>query len=204
MAERFAAVADSWQSVTPAVSCWQAYDPGVKCDLSSCAVRTVAGLLLIDPIPLAEPALSDLLASATPAAIILTNGNHARAAEAYRDRLGIPILASADAATELDLTPDSLLEDGGTTPGGLRVVRLPGAGPGEIGLLGDGVLCIGDAIINLPPEGLRLLPAKYCADAALLPISLRKLLSAAFEVVTFAHGAPLVTQARQRLEALLA
>lgn len=197
-------VADGFQFVPPSVYFWQAYDPAVKCPLSSCAIKTAAGLILIDPIPLEEAALSELIAGASPAAIVLTNGNHGRAAAAYRDRFGIPVLAPADAGPDLEVTPDATLADGDVAPGGLRVISLPGAGPGEIGLLGGRVVCIGDAIINLDPEGLRLLPAKYCRDARRLPDSLRKLLSCEFDVMTFAHGTPLVAAARQRLELLLA
>jgi hypothetical protein len=197
-------VADDFQIVTPSVFFWQAYDPAVKCILSSCAIKTAAGLILIDPIPLEAAALAELAAGASPAAVVLTNGNHGRAAAAYRDRFGIPVLAPGDAVSDLEVTPDTTLADGDVAPGGLRVISLPGAGPGEIGLLGGRVICVGDAIINLDPEGLRLLPAKYCSDAGRLPDSLRKLLSCEFEVMTFAHGAPLVAAARQCLELLLA
>jgi hypothetical protein len=183
---------------------WQAYDPSVKCPLSSCAIGTAAGLILVDPIPLGEDALSELAGVGSPAAIVLTNGNHGRAAAAWRDRFGIPVLAPVDAGPDLGVTPDATLADGEFAPGDLRVIALPGAGPGEIGLVGAGVLCLGDAVINIAPEGLRLLPERYCSDARRLPISLRKLLSCEFDVVTFAHGTPLVAQARQLLEPLFA
>lgn len=197
------AIATDFQSITPTLFAWQAYEPAVKCELSSCAIETAGGLIFVDPIELCELALARLLVGRKPAAIVLTNGNHTRAAEKLRARFHIRVFASRDAAG-LDVIPDATLADGQRAPGEMRVLELPGAGPGEIALLGDGAVCIGDALIHLAPHGLRILPGKYCADAAQLRASLRKLLSCDFQVMTFAHGAPLVGSARTKLEQLLA
>ena len=197
------APATDFQTVTPSLFTWQAFDPSVKCDLSSCAFDSDDGLIFVDPIELSEPALVRLLDARKPGGIILTNGNHARAAENFRARLGVKAWAPRDAGG-LEIVPDETLAEGQSAPGGLRVIAMPGAGPGEIALFGRGVLCIGDALIHLPPQGLRLLPAKYCAEPGQMVHSLRKLLSCDFQVVTFAHGAPLVTAARRQIEQLLA
>ena len=196
-------VATDFQTVTPALFAWQAFDPAVKCDLSSCALDGAEGLIFIDPIALDEAALGRLLFGRKPRAILLTNGNHARAAGALRDRLGVKVLASAD-ASGLEIIPDETLVEGQIAPGEMEVITLPGAGPGEIALVGRGVACVGDALIHLPPEGLRFLPDKYCANPEQMRHSLRKLLSCEFQVMTFAHGAPLVGTARRQLEQLLA
>lgn len=197
------AIANTIQSITPSLFAWQAYEPEVKCDLSSCAIETDEGLIIVDPIDLSPTAFEMLIAGRKPGAIILTNGNHARAAEKFRTRLHVKVFAALD-ADGLDLIPDAWLINGQIAPGGMQVITLPGSGPGEIALVGRGIACIGDAVIHLPPEGLRLLPDKYCADAALNRESLRKLLSCDFRVMTFAHGAPLVESAHTRLEELLA
>ena len=86
----------------------------------------------------------------------------------------------------------------------LLVVPLPSAGLGEIALVAEGVICLGDAVINLASHGFSLLPAKYCVNPRLLPNDLRKLLSYEFRILTFAHGDPLVEHARERLQQLLA
>jgi hypothetical protein len=113
------------------------------------------------------------------------------------------VYASSD-ASGLDLVPDATFSAGEITPGGMEPVPVPGAGPGEIALVGHGIACVGDALIHLPPDGLRLLPAKYCANPGQMRHSLRKLLSYQFQVMTFAHGAPLVGPAHRHLEELLA
>jgi hypothetical protein len=196
-------VATDFRSVTPSLFAWQAFEPAVKCELSSCAIATPAGLIFIDPIALADAALARLLHGRKPGAIILTNGNHTRAAGPLRERLGVKVHASSE-ASGLDIVPDAILTDGQIAPGGMKVVPLPGAGPGEIALIGQGIACIGDALLHLPPEGLRMLPAKYCADPGQMRHSLRKLLSCEFQAVTFAHGVPLVGAVRQQLEKILA
>ena len=83
-------------------------------------------------------------------------------------------------------------------------VPATGAAPGEIALHAEGVLHVGDALIHLPSTGFAPLPDKYCTDPRELRAALGKLLRFPCEVLTFAHGLPLVTHARQRLADLLA
>jgi len=197
------ATAAEFQRVTRELFHWQAYEPAVKCDLSACAVATADGLVFVDPFPLAEPALSELATAAKPLAVLVTSGNHARAADEFRQRFDVPICATEAAAAELTIKVDRVIADGEIAPGGMRVIGLPSAGPGEVAYVGNGVAFIGDALIHLSSHGFALLPAKYCGDAARLPNDLRKLLSYDFHILTFAHGAPLTEHARQRLETLL-
>jgi len=196
--------ADEFQQVRDGLYFWQAYDPAVKVDLSCCARITARGLVFIDPIPLARSALAELCEVAAPAAILLTNGNHARAAADYRKRFSIPILAHTGAVAELGLAVDQEIADGETVLDEFTVTALPGAVAGEVAFFAGGVLHVGDALIHLAPPGFALLPEKYCADAKEMRVSLGKLLRFPFEVLTFAHGLPLVAQARRRLATLLA
>ena len=196
--------AEEIQEVRPGLYFWQAYEPSVKVDLSCCARQTARGLVFIDPIPLAKEALQELLSAGTPAAIVLTGGNHARAAEEYRRRFSIPIHAHAGAVAELGLSVDHTLADGDAVMDELTVITLPGSTAGEIALHGGDVCHLGDALIHLPPMGFSLLPDKYCDDSKELRRSMEKLLRFPFEVLTFAHGLPIVARARQRLTQLLA
>jgi hypothetical protein len=196
--------AEEYQHVTPELAVWQYYEPQVKCDLTSAAIRAGDDLIFIDPIPLAPDALEELTATARPRLIIATNGNHARAAAEFRDRFGIPLAAHSEAAAALEIRVDQLLCEGDAA-GPLTVVELPGGGPGEVALLScGGVICVGDALIHLESHGFSMLPEKYCADPKILRRSLQKLLRLPWQVMTFAHGLPLVVQPRQKLEQLLA
>src|SRR4051794_22049373 len=91
------------------VAFWQAYDPSSKVNLSCTALRIGDTLLFIDPISLTNQAIDELTSIATPVAIILTNGNHERAAKAFAQRFNIPILAHAEAVPQFSFRPDSIL-----------------------------------------------------------------------------------------------
>ena len=191
--------------VAPGLFVWQAYDEEVKADLTSCAVSVGGALVLIDPIPLSPDGMDELLAHGQPAVVVLTNGNHARAAEMYRDRFRIPIAASQEAEAEFGFELGAHLADGESLAGVFTVHALPGAGPGEIALHhSTGWLHLGDALINFEPLGFSKLPDKYCSAPAKMRESLRKLLPLEFSLLTFAHGLPLVTRAHDRFAQLLA
>jgi hypothetical protein len=176
----------------------------VKTDLTCCACRTAQGLVFIDPIPLQKDAEAELLAMAPPRAILLTSGNHARAAADYRRRFSIPIHAHAEAVAEFDFAVDHTIADGETVLDEFTVIRLPGAAAGEIALHRGDALHLGDALVHLAPLGFALLPDKYCDDPREMRGALGKLLRFPFELLTFAHGLPIVAHARQRLAQLLA
>ncbi len=197
--------ADEVSAVIDGVSVWQAYDASVKCDLTSTALRVGENLVLIDPIALSPGGAEELESFGQPALIVCTSGNHARAADHFRCRYRIPVAGHAEAEAESGLSFDITIEDGTRLLDAIEVCTLPGAAAGEIALATpQGVVCVGDAIIHLPPHGLQILPDKYCADPKELHRSLQKLLRWDFRVLTFAHGWPLVASARERVAALLA
>jgi glyoxylase-like metal-dependent hydrolase (beta-lactamase superfamily II) len=198
-------IADNFDVIAPGVAVWRAYDPAVKCDLWSTAVLREDAWVLIDPVELEAPKLAELLGEARVSAVVLTSGNHARSAEAFRSRHAVQLWAPADAAPVLEITVDECFSERDSLPGGLRAIAIPSAGPGEVALLdGAGLLCFGDAVINFGSAGFSLLPAKYCANPAQLPNDLRKLLSYDARILTFAHGDPIVQHATERLQSLLA
>ncbi len=198
-------IADNFDVIAPGLAVWRAYDPAVKCDLWSTAVLREGGWILIDPIELAAPKLAELLGEGRVSAVVLTSGNHARSAEAFRSAHAVQVWASAAAASVLEMAVDERFSEGESLPGGLCAVAIPSAGPGEVALLdGAGLLCFGDAVINFGSADFSLLPAKYCANPAQLPNELRKLLSYDARILTFAHGDPIVQHAKERLQSLLA
>jgi len=197
--------ADEVQQVREGLWCWQRFQPSVKVDCTSTAVRVGTQLIFVDPIPLAPEALAELTSQAEPAAIVVTNGNHDRAVSHLCSKFKIPVIAHTAAIAELGFAADQTVSDDEVLLDALRVITLPGAGAGEIALHDPrGWLILGDALINLEPDGLALLPEKYCTDATEMRHSLRKLLRFPSEVLTFAHGLPLVSRVGPRLQALLA
>lgn len=190
-------------TVRPGLFHWQGYEPAVKCDCSSTAIVTPAGLIFIDPIPLAGDALKDLVAESfsAPAAVVLSSGNHQRESLALAKHFGIPVFAPEDSGT--DIIADQHFRSGDPVAG-MESISLPGFGPGETAFWHDGVLIFGDALINLEPEGLRLLPEKYREDKKQSLRSLAVLGRLKPQMLLFAHGNPITQNAADRLTNCLA
>jgi len=199
---------DEIQQVDARLVIWQGYDPSSRVDLTSSALVLPDGLLLVDPIGLAPAARQHLLALGSPLAVVCTSANHARAAESWRQRHGIPVLCHPAAVPGLEVRPDREISGGPLSLGGveLTVLEVPGAAPGEIALLDPrepGWLIVGDALIHLDSTGFARLPDRYCEDPRELARSLAALAEHPFGALAFAHGLPIVRDARTRLEALL-
>ena len=196
---------DEIQRVNDRIVFWQGYDPSLKVDLSSHACLTTQGWVLVDPIPLREEVLDEFLGSERIAAIVLTNANHERAASEYQNKSKTQIIAHQGAHGAFSVAIDQWIQDGDDVHG-LTAVQLPGFVAGEIALHAaesGGVMLMGDALINLESTGFALLPDKYCDDPKLARKSAQKLLQFPFEIMTFAHGLPIIACARRRLEQLL-
>ena len=187
--------------VAPGLSLWQAYDKTVKADLFSTALETPAGIYLVDPIPF------DLRAQRKVAGIFVTNANHTRAASQFARLFRAPIFVHAELQGTVDFPNATGVQDGKVFSEGLTGIAIEGGPAGEMALHyddGGGTLVLGDALINFEPHGFGLLPAKYCLDARLMRRSLGKLLDYAFDRMLFAHGTPILSGARARVEQLLA
>jgi len=197
--------ANEFHALSDTLFFWNVYESSIKCDLSCTALKLGLGLVVVDPVPLADTAWKDLLAIAPLRAILLTNGNHVRASDALRKRHHVPIVTAPVTRGDItEIKPDIILLENellyGITP-----IAIPGATPGETAFYANtGVMIVGDAVINTSAEkGLELLPDKYCIDAGQNRESLRKLLNYDFQTLTFAHGIPVTTHAKKKLHALL-
>jgi glyoxylase-like metal-dependent hydrolase (beta-lactamase superfamily II) len=185
---------------------WQFYDLSVKAELHSTAVKTSAGILFVDPVPLDERPLRALTQNAPIAGVCVTNINHCRAANDFSEKFATPIWAhAATHAGCLSLSPQTI-SDGELICGDARVIEIPGGPAGEVAIYhadNSGLLIVGDALINFEPYGFAFLPKKYCANEKQMRHSLRRLLDYDFERMLFAHGTPIMQSARKKLEQLL-
>jgi hypothetical protein len=200
-----APVADELCRVGPHLFLWQAYDPKAKAELFSTAVLTPAGLLIVDPISLAGPAIAELLQFAAVAGIVVTNSNHTRASLEFAKRFSTTLFAHGE-SLDAKQTPFTELANGDTICADVEVIAIDGAAAGEIALhqpSNGGTIIIGDALINFEPYGFSLLPGKYCSDEGEMQRSLRRLLAVKSERLLFAHGTPILSGATDRLQKLL-
>ena len=134
--------------------------------------------------------------------MLVTNANHERASYLYADQFSVPTFARIEASI-LGATP---LADGDVLGRDTRVLAIDGAAAGELALLDQregGTMIIGDTLINMGHHGFTFLPPRYCSNHKQMKKSLRKLLEHPFERLLFAHGLPILTEARERLRSLL-
>lgn len=193
------------EPVFPGICLWRFYDPSVKADLFSTAVETASGTYLMDPIPLAPEAFANLRSRAKIAGIIVTNQNHERAAAQFAEKFNVLIYLDAGLASSTKL-PGVAPVQKNSFPAELTAVAIGGGPAGEIAIhfaAHGGTMVLGDSLINFEPYGFALLPAKYCSNFKLMRGSLSKLLDYSFERMFFAHGMPILSHARERLELLL-
>lgn len=198
------ATATEIHRVTNSLWVWQAFSREHKTDLASSAYLTPKGLILVDPIPLADDAREELLASGSPAAVLLTNANHERDAQSWREHCSLPIWAPAKAVQTLEIPVDLVFTK--ELPVDWTIIDLEGGGVGETAFFNPqdgGTLIIGDAIINLEATGFDMLPRKYCSNAKQLRQALQQLRAFKMERIVFAHGLPITTRAFERLAQLL-
>jgi hypothetical protein len=199
-------IAQEVAQVVPGMFLWSAYDKEVKADLFSTGLKTPAGTYLIDPIPLVPDAETALQTQGTVSGIVVTNGNHARASGQSASRFRVPIFVHEVLLGTPDFPNATGVPDGKTFSEGLTGIGIDGGPLGEMALhfgSGAGTIVVGDALINFEPHGFELLPAKYCLNARQMRRSLEKLLEYKFERMFFAHGTPILSRARERLEQLL-
>ncbi|MGB8342743.1 MAG: hypothetical protein WCE51_14235 [Chthoniobacterales bacterium] len=198
--------AADFQSLTDSLWLWEAYDPAVKSDLFSSAALLADRLFLFDPIPLAATPLRHLISGRDVAGIVLTNSNHLRAAADFSRQHKAPIFTSESVIREFNSVETVPLSANATIAPEISAIPIEGAAPGEMAFhLADngGTIVVGDALIHLDPYGFALLPPKYCSDQKEMRRSLRQLLDWTFQRLLFAHGPPLLSSARERLETLL-
>ena len=185
---------------------WACFHTQWKVDFNSYALKTNHGIVFIDPTMPAPAVLKQLETLGDPLAIVLTNAHHERDADAFRKKFDIQIFAHEKARSDCDTKIDVLVLDGEKVPGGLKAIYLPGSTDSEMAFytkMDGGVLLIGDALLNLPAKGVALLPEPYIEDRKQALQSARKLLELEFKIVTFAHGDPLVENAKRQLTRFL-
>lgn len=201
------AVAQEIDKVFAGLWIWHVFDPAVKADLFSTALEIQGVSYLVDPVELRGDALKKLQSGPKVGGVVVTNENHARAAGTFAERFSVPIYFYEAVGKAGPFQRAIDLQDKQKIAPGLTVIAIEGAPAGEIALhyaADGGTMVLGDALINFEPHGFALLPAKYCRNFKLMRRALPKLLDYAFERMLFAHGTPILSGARGKLEHLLA
>ncbi len=195
------------REICPNIWTWDWFSEPHGYDFHGTLVAHAEGNLCVDPV---EPGSGDLdeLVRRGVARILITNRNHARAANLVRARTGARVAihpADAAYAREQRLEIDDELK-AGQREGPFEIVAVPGKSPGEIALHDSArrLLIVGDAVIGNPPGELSLLRERVMDDPPLLRRSVRQLLELAFDTVLVGDGVPILEGAHERLRALVA
>jgi glyoxylase-like metal-dependent hydrolase (beta-lactamase superfamily II) len=199
-------LADEVAKVSERLHLWHFYDASVKAELFSTAIETLGGILFVDPVPVREDLLQQLLGGRAIAGVFVTNTNHCRAALEFSEKSSAPIFAHQATGVACQIPSAREVKDGDSFVQNVRAIEIEGAAPGEMALYHSddgGAIVMGDALINFEPYGFTFLPPKYCTNAKAMRRSLRRLLGCDFDRMLFAHGTPLMHSARKKLEGLL-
>jgi glyoxylase-like metal-dependent hydrolase (beta-lactamase superfamily II) len=184
------AVAERVEEVVPGVCSWHVHDDRINFLSAAHAVSSGDGVVLVDPLPLAEAALRAL---GEVTAIVLTSGSHQRSGWRLRRELDVPVSAPA-LSRQIDEEPDVRYGEGDRLPGGLTPLFTPGAGTTQHTLLTEGeppVVIVSDLLVRAPGRSVELIPDKYAHDPAQARASIRRLLELDFDTLCMGHGQPL-------------
>ena len=185
---------------------WASFHPQWKVDFNSYALKTAEGVVFIDPLKVEPDVLQQIEALGVPIAIFLTNAHHDRDSDWFRKKYGILVYAHEKAQADCDTKIDVLLMDGERLPGGVKAVHLPGSSASETAYYvksGGGIVLVGDTLLNQGDNGLTLVPEPYIEDKKQALKSLQRLLELDFKIITFAHGKPLVGNAKSEITKFL-
>jgi hypothetical protein len=186
--------------VVPGLWHWTVHDERIDFVSDSYALTSADGVVLIDPLPLAEESLR---AIGAVAAICLTCGSHQRSAWRLRRELGVPVHTPA-LAREIDEEPDARYGDGDGLPGSLRAVFTPGAGTTQHTLLRTGEPAIAvcpDLLVR--PEGKGHLRRVEDYDPDLAQRSIERLLELEFSILCLTHGGVVSEDPKAAVRAVL-
>jgi glyoxylase-like metal-dependent hydrolase (beta-lactamase superfamily II) len=193
------ATAKRVSKVAPGVWRWKVHDERIDFESDAYAVSDGRrGVVLIDPLPLAEAALEKL---GRVTAICLTAACHQRAAWRYRRAFRVPVYAPKGSRA-MEGRPDRRYREGDALPGRLRPVHTPGPERAHYALLREGrprVLFCADLVMRAGRGALAFIPAEYHDDPAATRTSVRTLLGLRFSILCLSHGPPVTKDPHRAL-----
>jgi hypothetical protein len=167
-------------------------------------------LALVDPLPLSNDEIRQLESIAKPTDILLTNSWHLREAERYRQKWGGNIYLNRTGVDEEEVPIDETLQEGDRLWDAIHVVDLSGVYlENETAFWVNGVWIIGDALCGGRidqgiADGEVGIAFPHClVDIDATHVSLSKLLHYDCDTLCFAHGTPILKDAKSKLQKFL-
>lgn len=195
------------KGLLPGIWEWSWFSEEKQLDFNGHVLAVGEHRILIDPPPMSQADFAFLKQGEAVDYIILTNRDHQREAEQFRQDFGCKIMVPDLDAKEMTVTIDKTYKDGELLPGGIWIVHLKDQkSPGESALFlqkGKGIVIVGDALIGQPSGSLRLLPDDKYADKEQARVGLGRLLNFNFDTLLVGDGASIMTNAKSAVQQLL-
>jgi hypothetical protein len=199
------------QEILPGVFHWITFHEGIKYDIDSYYIEATEPAVLIDPrVPADELEWFDR--HKTPEHVFLTNRHHYRHSDQFENAFRTKVWCHAEGLHEFTAGEKvEAYQHGDQLPGGILALEVGVLCPEETALLilaSGGVLAIGDAAIRYGDD-LAFVPDQYMGnDPAGVKRGLREALMRVveerdFDTMLFAHGKPVVGDAKSKLRAFL-
>jgi hypothetical protein len=190
----------------PDLFTWSCFDESRDVDFNSVAWIRPGGNVLIDPLPLSDHDRAHLQRLGGAALVIVTNGDHTRAAQAIAQEFGAALQGPRAEREGFPLACERWLGDGDEPVPGLRVFELHGSKtPGELALVLDGTTLITGDLIRAHAAGtLNLLPEAKLTDRGQAVASIKRIADTCPQIhtVLVGDGWPLFHGGAQALAAL--
>jgi glyoxylase-like metal-dependent hydrolase (beta-lactamase superfamily II) len=197
------AVAESAEEVVPGVWRWWVLNERIGgAESTAHAFRANGNVVFVDPVRLAEEARAAL---GPVQAVCLTAQCHQRSAWRYRRELRAEVWAP-EGTRPLEEEPDATYRAGDELPGGLRAVHTPGPEEAHFSFLREGdpaLLFCSDLLTHHEGRELDFVPLRYHDDPAQTRRTVEGFLDLPFDVLCFAHGAPITDDPKAAIRALL-
>ncbi len=191
--------------VIPGVHRWTVSDDrigGARSDAYA-VVAEDGAVTLLDPLPIDEKALREL---GRVEAIVLTAGNHQRAAWRFRGIFGAPVWVPQNAHGLEDM-PDATYTSGDNLPGGLVAYHTPGPAEAMYALWLErprSVVFLSDLLTHYDEGAPRFGESEYQDDPGRTRLSVRRILDhLPLEVLCFTHGRPILRDGASALRRAL-
>lgn len=190
--------------ILPGVWHWTALHEKIGFDVSSYFVERAAAL--IDP--MLPPDGVEAFRGREPEVILLTNRHHYRHSDRFTEEFGCPVLCHEAGLHEFEGGPPVQgFAFGDDVANGVLALEVGALTPEETAFhvdAGAGALSFGDAVVNIPGNGLGFVPDEYIGDDPEavkegLREAFRRLLAHDFAALLVAHGVPMPTGGKAAL-----
>ena len=184
---------------------WSAWQPQRGMCFNSYIIPRSGANVVVDPLPADEEIHAQIAALGGVQTIFITNRDHVRDTQAWRERYGAQVAISA-LETDVTVPVDRLLAHREFIAEGLQMLALRDQkSPGEaaVYLPELATAIVGDALIGTPAGELSLLPDEKYADVQRAILSLRTLWALPIVTLLVGDGTSVFAGARDAIGRLL-